>query len=748
MIIVLGLVLPALAQSAQRVEGTVVTPEGQPVADAIVSIAALGLATNTGDDGSFVLEGVPVGSWEISFGPADGPALREQIQVTTEETRKTLRLTVPRLPRGVSTTLTVQARADGLVGRVDTASEGIVGQIDLQTRPLLRSGDLVETIPGVIATQHSAGGKANQYFLRGFNLDHGTDFGVRVDSVPVNMPSHGHGQGYLDLNFLIPELVQRLTFSKGFAAARNGDFTAAGAADFALRDRMEKNIIGFTGGEYGYARGLALGSGSLGGGDLLAGVELVHDDGPWEVPGNFRKLNLAVRFSRGGPVRGFRVTALGYDATWDSTDHIPRRAVEAGEISRFGTVDDTTGGASSRYSVTGEWWRAGPDSLIRLNGYLVGYDLDLYSNFTYALENPDRGDQFEQRDDRWIVGAEARYENDGRWGSFDVMNLAGFQLRRDRIDNGLFRTVARDRLSTVRADSISLLAASPHASSTIYWTPWLRSTFGVRGDFYSATVDSDDNRNSGSATKALASPKLSVALGPWASTELYGSFGGGFHTITVDPTTGLPADPVPLLVRGWGWELGVRTESLPGLNSSLSVFALDLDSELVFVGDAGGTEASRPSRRRGVELANFYSFRPWLRFDLDLALTHARFDDGDPANRIPGAVESVIAGGVAVDGWKRWSGALRVGHFGEFPLTEDDRVRAEASTLVNGRIAYRFPLGIEVGVEVFNLLDAEASDIQYYYASRLPGEPAAGLEDVHFHPVEPRTFRVLASWRR
>jgi hypothetical protein len=424
-------------------------------------------------------------------------------------------------------------------------------------------------------------------------------------------------------------------------------------------------------------------------------------------------------------------------------------------LSRYGTVDDTTGGASSRYSVTSEWWRAGPESMFRVSGYLVGYDLELYSNFTYALEDPERGDQFEQRDDRWIAGGEAQYELDASWGGFDVMNLLGFQLRQDWIDNGLFRTAARQRLSTVRTDSISLLAASPYGSSTVYWNPWLRSTIGLRGDFYSTSVDSYDSRNSGATRNALASPKVAVALGPWSRTEIYGSFGGGFHsndargaTITVDPTTGEPTDSVPLLVRGWGWEVGARTEVLPGLNSSLALFALDLDSELVFVGDGGGTEASRPSRRRGIEWTNFYSVRPWLRFDLDLALTHARFDDDDPADRIPGAIEKVVAGGVAIDGWKQWSGALRVRYFGDFPLIEDDSVRADASTLVSGRIAFRLPVGLEIGLEVFNLLDAEVSDIQYFYGSRLPGEPAAGIEDVHFHPVEPRTFRVLASWRR
>jgi hypothetical protein len=752
--LLLGCVAIAHAQSAPRIAGKVVTPDGEPLAGATVSIDQLGLSTTTDDEGVFVFEEIRAGSWEIVVTLAGELLLRDTVAVPLQQ-QHPLVLTLADLPRAVTATVTVRARADSMLETAMTASEGVVGQIDLQTRPLFRSGDLVETVPGVIATQHSGGGKANQYFLRGFNLDHGTDFAAHLDGVPINMPSHGHGQGYLDLSFLIPELVDTISFTKGFVSARDGDFAAAGTVDFSLRDRVDSNMIGFTVGEYGYARGLAMGSVRFAEGDLLGAIELFHDDGPWEVPGNFRRLNAVAKYTRGGPAAGIRVTALAYDANWDATDHIPLRAVESGALSRFGSVDDTSGGTSSRYSVAAEWWYGSSNSFTRINGYVVSYDLELYSNFTYALEDALRGDQFEQLDDRWIAGGEAQYQHDSRWKGIDVSNQIGFQLRQDWIDNGLFRTAARQRLSTVRTDSISLLSASPYVATTVLWNPWLRSSLGLRGDFYSTRVDSDDARNSGDARRSLASPKLTVALGPWSRTELYGSFGGGFHsndargaTIAIDPVTGEPAERVPLLVRAWGWELGVRNEAVPGLNLAAALFALDLDSELVFVGDAGGTEASRPSRRRGIEITSFYAMRPWLRFDLDVAFTRARFDDEDPANRIPGALEKVITGGVAFDGWRQWSGALRVRYFGGFPLIENNSVRADSSTQVNGSLVYLFPLGIEIGVDVFNLLDAEASDIQYYYASRLPGEPVGGVDDVHFHPVQPRTFRILASWRR
>lgn len=744
---------PVVAQGGGVLRGRVLIADGAPAAGATVSIDALGLATTTAADGSFAFPSVPTGTWEVIATMLVGTA-SASVKVTGATTPPVTLTLAPTLP-GVAARISVTARADGMLRIADSASEGVVGRIDLETRPLLRVGELVETVPGVIATQHSGGGKANQYFLRGFNLDHGTDFAARVDGVPINMPSHGHGQGYLDLNFLIPEMVDAVRFRKGLVDVRDSDFSAAGAVDFDLRDRLDRSLISFAGGEYGYARALALGSVAVGGGDLIGGLELLHTDGPWTVPGNFRKLNAIARFTRADATGGVRFTALGYDASWDATDQIPLRAVDDSTLNRFDSLDDTTGGTSSRYGLTAEWSHTTSASMTSATAYLTAYDLDLYSNFTYLLEDPRQGDQFRQVDDRWLAGTDVLHERSSRLGDFDLIQRFGLQLRQDWIDNGLFRTAARQRLSTVREDSISALSIGPYADATVYWSPWLRTTAGVRADWYGVDVASDDPRNSGTGNDLLASPKLSIAFGPWASTELYGNFGGGFHsndargvTISIDPATGEPVPRVPLLVRGWGWETGVRTQAFPGLNSSIAVFGLDLDSELVYVGDAGGTEAGRPSRRRGIELANFYTPRPWLRFDVDIAFTRARFDDADPADRIPGALERVVAAGVAVDGYKQWSGSLRMRAFGNYPLTEDNTVRSEGSTLVNGRLAYLLPIGFEVGFEVFNLLDENVNDIEYYYASRLAGEPIGGIEDVHFHPAEPRTFRVLASWRR
>jgi outer membrane receptor protein involved in Fe transport len=277
---------------------------------------------------------------------------------------------------------------------------------------------------------------------------------------------------------------------------------------------------------------------------------------------------------------------------------------------------------------------------------------------------------------------------------------------------------------------------------------------GLRADFYRVVVESDNPRNSGERSAGLVSPKLSAVFGPWNRTEIYANFGGGFHsndargaTITMDPVTGDPADPVDPLVRAWGSDVGVRTEALPGLHTAATFFLLDVDSELLFIGDGGATEASRPSRRYGIEWANFYDPLDWLKLDIDIAFTRARFHDDDPANRIPGALERVLSGGISIDGYRGWSGSLRFRYFGAKPLVEDDSIRSNSSTFVTARVGYALPKGVAIGMEVFNLFDQEASDVDYYYESRLPGEPLGGFGDIHFHPLQSRSLRFFLEWR-
>ena len=610
--------------------------------------------------------------------------------------------------------------AQNLVGIAQAASQGAITARQLDTRPIMRSGEILETVPGVVISQHSGEGKANQYYLRGFNLDHGTDFATTVAGMPVNMPTHGHGHGYSDLNFLIPELVSGVQYSKGPYFADQGDFATAGAANINYTNALDRPIVTVGGGDEAWGRVLAAASTAVGQGTLLGGLEVMHNDGPWTNDDDYRRVNGVIRFSRGDRRNGFSVTGLGYRAIWDSTDQISRRAVETGLIPRFGSLDTSDGGDTYRYSGALDWQRTRGSATTRLTGYGIGYDLNLYSNFTYFLDDPVHGDQFHQADHRFVSGLRLSDRRLQKWAGFMMQNTVGAQVRNDDISRvGLYHTVARQQLSTVREDGVLQASAGLYAQNETEWRRWLRTLAGIRVDGYRLNVDSIDPLNSGTEKQGIASPKGGVIVGPFAGTELYANAGMGFHsndardaTITRDPSTGDPTDRVTPLVRAKGAEVGLRTVALPHAQSSLSLWSLSLDSELIFVGDAGTTEAGRPSHRYGVEFANYFSPRPWLTFDADLTWSHSRFTDDDPAGQmIPGSVETVVSGGVSVDDVRKVFASARLRYFGPRPLTEDDSVRSNATTLVNLQAGYKLAPNVRLVVDVFNLLDAEDSDI-------------------------------------
>ena len=651
------------------------------------------------------------------------------------------------------------------IGTSDAASEGSVTHKRIESRPLLRPGELVELVPGMIVTQHSGGGKANQYFLRGYNLDHGTDFALNLDGMPVNMPTHGHGQGYADINFVIPELISGVDFRKGPYFASEGDFSTAGAAHIHYFEAMPQSLGLLTVGSDGYGRIVAAASPKAGSGNLLLGFEALTYDGPWVNEDDLRKFNAVLRYSQGDAANGFNVTLMGYDSDWTATDQIPVRAVASGEIDRFGTVDPTNGGETSRFSLSGNVRHALGNGQAQLDAYVIRYSLDLWSNFTYALDDPlngaPNGDQFKQVDRRTVYGIQPRYAWSTNLGGAEATNTVGAQVRYDDIRRvGLYSTVDRDILSTTREDSVDQLSGGIYFENATQWLPWLRSIAGVRADWYRFDVNSSIDANSGKETDSIVSPKLGLVFGPWAKTEYFVNAGYGFHSndargtvISVDPKTLDPADPVDPLVRTKGAELGVRTSILPGLQSSLALWYLKQDSELLFVGDAGTTEASRPSRRVGIEWINYYRPLPWLLIDAELAFTRARFSDDDEAgDYIPGAMERMAQIGITVEDLGRWFGSVQLRYLGARPLIEDNSVRADSTTITNARVGYRLTKNLRVQLDVLNLFGSKDQDIAYFYASCLPSElgtapcpaagPREGIEDVHFHPVEPRQFRL------
>jgi len=642
------------------------------------------------------------------------------------------------------------------IGSSDAASQGSVTRNLIENRPTLRAGEVLEFVPGMIVTQHSGSGKANQYFLRGFNLDHGTDFSVNVDGMPVNMRTHGHGQGYADVNFIIPELVERIDYTKGPYFAEQGDFSSAGSAHFRLSRALERSLGSVTLGTDDYLRALWASSPTVGAGNLLYAVEWTGYDGPWVNPENLRKINGALRYSQSQGDTKVSFTGLFYQADWDATDQIPKRAVDSGQVDRFGAIDASDGGETRRFSLSANGQSRVGEGLLSADAYYIDYELDLWSNFTFFLDDPVNGDQFQQVDRRGLYGGNVSYNFPLSLGSLNTNNRIGLQLRRDRISEvALNHTKARQFLSTTRSDSVTQQSIGWFADSTVQWTDWARTVIGLRGDHYRFSVRSNLPANSGQLSDDIVSPKFTAVLGLWSKTELFLNYGQGFHSndargtvISVDPADGVtPVDRVTPLVRTHGAELGLRTEWIAGVQSSLALWRLDVDSELLFIGDAGNTEASRPSRRQGIEWITNWRPLDWLLLDLDVDFSKSKFRDQDPAgNHIPGSVERAIQVGLYVNDLGPWNGALLVRHFGPRPLIEDNSVRSNSTTLTNLRLGYTFAKHWNLNLDVLNLFDRKDSDIEYYYESQLAGEPGP-VEDVHFHPVESRQIRLTFSGR-
>ncbi len=624
---------------------------------------------------------------------------------------------------------------DNAVGTSDAASQGTIRAELLENRPILRPGEVLESIPGMVVTQHSGDGKANQYFLRGFNLDHGTDFATTVDGMPVNMPTHAHGQGFSDLNFLIPELVDHIAYRKGSYFATHGDFATAGAADIAYKSTLDAPFLQATIGGNGYQRAVGAMNFDLGNNStLLSAVEWMGNDGPWTVPENLRRKNAVFRLSHGNRAEGGSFSLMAYDAHWTATDQIPQRLIDAGSyqgkpFSRFDSLDASDGGNTSRYSVSGQWHRNTENSQFKVSAYALQYDLQLFSNFTYALEHPDTGDQFLQQDKRQVVGFHTSQAWQQAWDGKEINTEIGFQLRHDRLQVGLYHTQQRKILSTTREDTMNQTQAGAYLQSGVEWTPWLRTVAGVRFDQMRPSAQN------------VVSPKLTVVLGPWEKTEFFFNLGQGFHSNdmrgVLDKTT-----PIPAFVKARGAELGVRTERIAHLQSSLALWRLDSDSELVYIGETGVTEAREASERWGVEWNNRWTPTPHLLVDADFAWTRARFRNGD---YVPNAVDSVASVGVTLKNWGAWSATAQWRYLGSGALIEDNSVRSDPVSTVNLRIGrdmrdwsgHRSTLALEV----FNLFNRKVNDMQYYYTSRLPHESAA-VDDKVVHPAEPFSLRL------
>ncbi len=697
---------PAAAASEKanllRLSGTVVDASGAVIAGATVQVrsanGAVQRTTQSDSDGSFVISGLPPGNYRLVVSSPNFAT--KEVPVTIGATEAPALLRISLLVNAGSTTINVHGRADDLIGIATSAGQVTVGAEELENRPILRSGEILETLPGLIVTQHAGGGKANQYFMRGFNLDHGTDFAIFLDGMPLNLPSHAHGEGYSDMDIVIPEFVERIDAEKGPYYANVGDYGSAGNAQIVFFKTLPQNFVQVDGGMYEFAR-LVLGvSRKLGAGNLLYGGEAYHDGGPWVHSDNYYKFNGVLTYGQGTDEKGFSITALGYAGTrWNSSDQLPYTALVAtppagyfgNYVGFFGALNRTDGGHSHRYSLQGEWHHRGANSSTKIMAYGFYYDLNLFSDFTYYLVDPYKGDQFEQQDRRWVAGFDIRHTIYGGWYGRRVETTFGMQLRNDWIHNGLYRTENRVRTDKTyytanysdngwsNLDQVAVLPAdtnlnkfteaigSPWVSSKIQWASKFRSVLGLRGDYGKGIITSitnptntnypndpfpaDVNPNTGQSTaKFLPSPKASLIFGPWANTEFYLQGGFSYHTNDVRGSTQLyePVSPdnpyyntpdydtpnpnkIPFLVQTKGAEVGVRTAAVPHLQSTAEIWYLHSNSELLQDGDTGGTSPSeQPSNRYGIEVGNYYTPSEHWVFDADFADSRALFTEDAP----------------------------------------------------------------------------------------------------------------------
>jgi hypothetical protein len=665
------------------------------------------------------------------------------------------------------------------------ANQMTVAGDDLNARPVPRPGELLEAAPGLFVTQHSGEGKANQYFLRGFNLDHGTDLAISVDDMPVNMRTHAHGQGYADLNFLMPETVNSLDIRKGVFFADVGDFGNAGALAISLKDTVQQRTAGLTTGSFGYERLFEIGSAKAGEGNLLVAGEVVTYNGPWVNPDEIRKFSGMMRYSQGTATDGFSATAMAYSNKWNSSDQVPLRAIASGVIPLYGELDPSDGGDTSRFSLSARIAQTDDAGSWKANAYLIRYTLDLYNNFEWFTPNaettvpqvpcgnalppgvggqagcsPIFGDQFHQRDDRVLGGFNASRTYKYAYAGLPTETTIGIQTRYDAISLGLTDTYQRAFMANIRSDRVGEGSVGIYGENTIHWTKWFRTTLGWRGDYFEGTDNPIfDQNNSGRSQAVIGSPKASLVFGPFNKTEFFLGAGMGFHSNDVRGTiiTEYPVDRVldpaiissplgadPLLVRTRGAEVGVRTKAVQGLDSSVSLFMLDQASELVFEGDIGQTVAGRASERYGVEFTNDYRPVPWVHIDANLALSHARFLGYDfeqaklyqslagypvaeignlPGNYIPNAPWIIASAGVTLGEKTGWFGTLRWRYLGTTPLTEDNVFRSPPTSLFNGRLGYAFDNGWKVQLDGLNLFDTKTNQITYAYGSLLKSDP-------------------------
>ena len=735
---------------------------------------------------STLLWGVGAASALCSVGAATAAPAETSANSTTSDTGQTLQ------------EITVTAERLELLGTAASASEGVVADQELQLTPAYRPGQMLETVPGLIVTLHSGEGKANQFLMRGYNLDHGTDLAIYVDAMPINQPTHAHGQGYTDLNFMIPELAEGLSYTKGPYYANVGDFGAVGSVRASYRDTIADQVSASVG-TLDYQRIFTAGSEALGDGHLLAAAEVQHYDGPFENPDDARRENAVLRYSEGDEHNGYSVTGMFYDQLWNNTTDMPIRAITEGLVrNRFGTLDPTDGGRAQRASLSVQYHETLGDGQFSASSCFIYNQLHLYNDFTHFLVDPVHGDQEDQFENRRVLGGAANYTLPVPLGAIENDISVGILTRYDLLGVGRLPSEERvplapqnDPPAFSNSDQVYLFAGAAHLQATPHWTSTLRSVLGVRDDYQHGTdVDylaalheAAGYTNGGTAAQSLLQPKGSLIYTPNNYLEFYFAAGQGFHSadlrgVNQDRSVDLGLPNTPLLAKQDGEEVGVRAEIQRNIAFTLAVYNLWQQSETIIDPDVGADTAGPPSRRYGYEINLTYQIRRWLEFYGSFSGDHTRFthpfDDGTGhlGHYITDAPLATGSAALYLTNLGRWSGGLNYRYLGNYPLssgpcansaavhdfpgatscanapTAPGQVNGKGFGELNADIHYALPSGWITSVGIYNLLNTHAAAAEFWYVDRLNSEIDTypdGRADVHEHPLEPIMARFTIS---
>jgi len=695
--------------------------------------------------------------------------------------------------------ITVTAQRLDLLGTVSSASEGIVTDEEIQLLPTYRPGQVLETVPGLIVTLHSGEGKANQYLMRGYNLDHGTDLETYVDGMPINQPTHAHGQGYTDLNFMIPELADSITYTKGTYYANVGDFGAVGSVRVGYRDSIP-NQAAVTVGTLGFQRIFSAGSEALGDGHLLAAVEVQHYDGPFVTADDARKENAVLRYSEGDEHDGYSVTGMVYHQLWTNTTDIPLRAIEEDIVpDRFGTLDPTDGGRAWRGSLSFNYYATVGDGQFSASSFLIDNQLHLWNNFTHYLVDPTHGDQEDQMENRRALGGQANWVLPVPLGAIRNEFSVGVLTRDDILHVG--RLPSEDRVPLPAADAppsfsnddqVYLFSGAAYVQAITRWTSNFRSVLGFRDDYQHGTdIDylaqlhlAAGYTNGGTVDQSLPQPKCSLIYTASESLEFYASAGRGFHSADIrgvnqDTSVDLGLPHTPLLARQEGQEVGLRTTVGRNLAMTFAVYNLWQQSETIIDPDVGQDSAGPPSRRYGFEWNVTYKIYRWLELYGSVSANHTRFtrpfDDGTGHEGTYITDAPVMTGELAlyVSDFGPWSGGIDYRYLGSYPVSSGPcnnaaavkdfpnvatscanaptalgQVNAQGFGEVNLDVHYALPANWSTSLGIYNLLNTHAAAAEFWYVDRLNNEIGTypdGRADIHEHPLEPITVRFTVA---